>query len=74
MARKIQTTYTFNTQDAAQVFRTWLKRNENDRDYGYPKFLYIREVGGWLVEYQCETDFARGVATGIETAAMALVG
>lgn len=65
--RSYQTTFTFKSQNGAELFRDWLVRNVNDRDYGHPRFLDLRQVvEGWCVEYSADGDLAKGVATGID--------
>ena len=66
---RVRTTYTFDCAAQARVFKSWLVINRNDRDYGHPAFINLREVGAncWCVEYEYDTDneFTRGVAHGI---------
>jgi hypothetical protein len=68
---RFRTTYTFSSHEAADCFRYWLKRNQNDADYGSPRFIDLRQVdrSGWCVEYE-GTYITRGVATGIEQMGM----
>ena len=70
MKRRTQTTFTFKTMANAERFQCWLQTNTNDRDYGYPQFIDLRSCGRYevVVEYSSESDFARGVATGIDLA------
>ncbi len=70
--RRVQTTYTFSSFVAAVAFKKWLKDNQNDGDYGYPLFLDLRSVGDGktCVEYSCESQFAGGVAAGMEALAL----
>lgn len=67
-----KTKYTFDADATARTFAKWLEENAGDRDYGYPQFVDAYDVGHHgevCVEYKCDTDFARGVATGMEYAA-----
>ena len=71
MKKAKQAKFNFNTQAAAEIFVSWLKTNCNNRDYGYPMYInMVQIVGAWDVEYRYENEMARGVATGIEFAAM----
>lgn len=68
--KRIRTTFTFQTFDNADRFRAWLQRNENDSDYGHPKFIDLRRIGvdETCIEYEYDANnqTARGVATGID--------
>ena len=66
--KRYQTTFTFKSKDNAERFRSWLNNNRNDQDYCYPLFHNIIQVSTneHCVEYSAESDFARGVATGID--------
>lgn len=68
--KRTQTTSTFKSSANAGLFRRWLLNNVGDLDYGDPRFHDLRQVSEqeWCVEYSYETDFARGVATGIDLA------
>ena len=69
-AKRIQTTYTFDSMLSAATFKKWLVRNESDSDYGWPKFIDLRDVGndGFCVEYAYDSNnqIPRGVAIGID--------
>ena len=68
MNQRYQTTFTFRSRENADKFVSWLRRSAHDTDYGQPRYVDSRQIGSteWFVEYSAESDFARGVATGID--------
>lgn len=62
MKRK-QMMYKFHTKEAADLFEEWLKKNVADRDYGCVQF---QGRDGNNVGYAAESNFAQGVAIGID--------
>jgi hypothetical protein len=75
MAKQIQTTFTFTSNQAANLFASWLRKFQGDSDYGCPRFLDKRSVSAqddWCVEYIYDNTkqghMVVGVAMGIETA------
>lgn len=75
MAKQIQTTFTFTSKQAANLFSAWLRKFQGDSDYGCPRFINERAVSAkddWCVEYIFnnvkEGYVVEGVAMGIEAA------
>jgi hypothetical protein len=73
MAKQIQTTFTFTSEQAANLFSAWLRKFHGDSDYGCPRFIGERAVSlqdDWCVEYIYDNTkqghIVVGVALGIE--------
>jgi hypothetical protein len=73
MAKQIQTTFTFTSNEAANLFCAWLRKFYADSDYGCPRFIDKRSVSmkdDWCVEYIYDNTkqghIVSGVALGIE--------
>lgn len=71
---RTQTTFSFNTQRAADLFVAWLRRNVSDQDFGAPALVSEIKSGEfeWSVEYVVDRGahytFVKGIATGLEMA------
>lgn len=76
MAKRTQTTVSFDHKAAAITFKSWLKNNEMNQDYGAAKFIDLLQVSNhqWCVEFSYDTkqEFAIGVAHGIHSMRVAL--
>ena len=49
--QRTQTSFAFNSSWRAEKFKSWLIANEGDRDFGYPKFIDLKNT-----TVQCSFD------------------